>query len=240
MIYLIQDCYKDDNGYHDILKIGYSDKEFEGSRGKEYNTHNFGYRLLDERPGGKDLETHLHKHFNKYRLSREWFEYNDEIVNTFFDIELPEYEACFKGEDDPTILYPRVDYLKTVYRRKIIDPDFLLGTDESIEVRIEKSMKIATDFWYYISEHGDQAAENKMEERQKTTKNLMNVISDEKSVETQQDFLKAIKDVNTIANDNYIYVSGESFGEYKAIFDEGKYKIEKLALEIFRLETLKI
>lgn len=29
MIYLLQDCYKDPNGeYHDILKIGYSNRSF--------------------------------------------------------------------------------------------------------------------------------------------------------------------------------------------------------------------
>lgn len=49
MIYLLQDCYKDENNaYHDILKIGYSKNSFESSRKMMYNTHNFGYKFLGE------------------------------------------------------------------------------------------------------------------------------------------------------------------------------------------------
>ena len=239
MIYLIQDCYKDNNGYHDILKIGYSDKRFEGSRGKEYNTHNFGYRLLEERPGDKDLETYLHKYFSRYRLSKEWFEYNEEIINTFHDIELPEDEAVSRDEDTSTVLHPKVEYLKTVYRRRIVDPDFLLGTNESIEARIDRSMEIATRFWYYISEHGIEVAEQTIEEEIRKTRSLLEIVDHAQDEKDRQILLEIFARQMGIDMD-YIYVLGESIGEYRAVFDDGKYKIEKLALEIFRTETLKI
>ena len=70
MIYLLQDCYKDeDNIYHDILKIGYTKDKFDSSRRSMYNTHNFGYKFLGEKEGSQWLETFLHRKFSKYRLS---------------------------------------------------------------------------------------------------------------------------------------------------------------------------
>ena len=49
MIYLLQDCYKDENGkYHDVLKIGYSSKFFQKGRKSQYDSHNYGYKLLSE------------------------------------------------------------------------------------------------------------------------------------------------------------------------------------------------
>jgi len=86
MIYLIQDCYKDDNGnFVDILKIGYSSKPFKESRENQYKTHNYGFKLLQEREGDTELENYLHKRFSKYLLpdSYEWFYYNEEIINGF-------------------------------------------------------------------------------------------------------------------------------------------------------------
>lgn len=235
MIYLIQDCYKDDNGYHDILKIGYSDQEFEESRGKEYNTHNFGYKLLNEREGDRALEAYLHRYFNKYRLSREWFEYSEEIIDKFLSIDVPDEDD--DNENRPIILCPRTDYLKTVYRRRIIDPDFLIGTDDSIERRISKSLSIAEDFWNYISENGDIKAEEKIIEKADTTNSLLNAISRA----TEEERPRLIRAFSGLDRFSYLcFILDEKPGEYKAIFDEGKYKIEKLALEIFRLETLKI
>ena len=88
MVYLLQDCYKDDNGaYHDILKIGFCrGEDFENSRGKAYNTHNFGYKLISIiKHGAKDLETELHNKFKHLRLSpdSEWFQYSEEILKEF-------------------------------------------------------------------------------------------------------------------------------------------------------------
>ena len=60
MIYLLQDCYKDDKGeYHDVLKIGFSKDSFSRNRQGQYNTHNFGYKFLGEREGSCELENYL-------------------------------------------------------------------------------------------------------------------------------------------------------------------------------------
>jgi hypothetical protein len=87
MVYLLQDCYKDDcDIYHDILKIGFCSDDFNKSRAKEYNTHNYGYKLLSTiKHGSRDLETTLHNKFDHLRLSKdsEWFRYSDEIVKEF-------------------------------------------------------------------------------------------------------------------------------------------------------------
>ena len=87
MIYLLQDCYKDDNGeYKDILKIGYSKNSFTENRENQYNTHNFGYKFLGEKEGSIELENYLHKLFKKYNLDREWFSYCQEIIDKFWSI----------------------------------------------------------------------------------------------------------------------------------------------------------
>ena len=87
MIYLLQDCYKDDNGeYKDILKIGYSKNSFTENRENQYNTHNFGYKFLGEKEGSIELENYLHKLFKKYNLDREWFNYSQEIIDKFWSI----------------------------------------------------------------------------------------------------------------------------------------------------------
>lgn len=86
MIYLLQDSYKDNDGYHDILKIGYSKKSFQESRKNHYDTHNYGYKLLGEREGDIDLESFLHKKHESLRLSNEWFSYSREIVDDFWNI----------------------------------------------------------------------------------------------------------------------------------------------------------
>lgn len=88
MIYLIQDCYKDDKGkYIDILKIGYSSKPFKESRENQYKTHNYGYKFIGEREGDTTLENYLHTKFKDLRLSEEWFLYSDDIVREFFIVD---------------------------------------------------------------------------------------------------------------------------------------------------------
>lgn len=50
MLYLLLDFIIDDESESSekILKIGYSEKRFCASRKKEYDTHNYGYRLIQE------------------------------------------------------------------------------------------------------------------------------------------------------------------------------------------------
>ena len=85
MLYLLQDSYKDNNGYHDILKIGYSKGNFEKTRKHHYDTHNYGYKLLGEREGGRDLEIYLHKRYDTLRLNGEWFHWSQDIIDDFWN-----------------------------------------------------------------------------------------------------------------------------------------------------------
>ena len=87
MIYLLQDCYKDTNNeYHDILKIGYSSRSFLEGRKSQYDTHNFGYTFLGEKEGPIELENYLHYRFRDFKISTEWFRYDQEIIDVFNEI----------------------------------------------------------------------------------------------------------------------------------------------------------
>lgn len=85
MIYLLQDSYYDNTGYHDILKIGYSKNNFEKTRKNHYDTHNYGYIFLGEREGDTELESFLHKKYNSLRLSGEWFKWDQRIIDDFWN-----------------------------------------------------------------------------------------------------------------------------------------------------------
>lgn len=96
MIYLIGDCYKNETGeYRDVLKIGYCSKNFEDYRVSQYNTHNYGYRLIYEIDGDQTLEKFLHKYYERYRLSdsEEWFVYSQEIIDNFIYFDFPGTEG---------------------------------------------------------------------------------------------------------------------------------------------------
>ena len=107
MIYLIQDCYKDENNnYIDILKIGYSDKPFMESRNNQYKTHNYGYRFLGEREGDTKFEHYLHEKFKSFRLSNdsEWCIYNSSIISEFFTID----------ENEKNIILTKEQYISNI------------------------------------------------------------------------------------------------------------------------------
>ena len=89
MIYLLQDSYLDDqDNSHKVLKIGYSKEYFNSIRQKQYNTHNYGYKLLAEREGDIELETYLHKRYKSLRLNGEWFKWDQRIIDEFPNIQL--------------------------------------------------------------------------------------------------------------------------------------------------------
>lgn len=118
MIYLIQDAYIDENdNFHKVLKIGYTSNI--DSRISQYTSHNFGFKLLKTREGDEELEKLLHYHFNKYLIkeshNREWFEYNDEIINEFEKLEKEELSSKLSN----------FNKRKKVYEEKITD-DLLL------------------------------------------------------------------------------------------------------------------
>lgn len=73
MIYLIES-----NGY---LKIGYSDNIMK--RLKAYETHSPNHSLLFLKKGQKEEEVYLHNKFKKFRYDKEWFYYNEEIIDYF-------------------------------------------------------------------------------------------------------------------------------------------------------------
>ena len=129
MIYLLQDCYKDNKGeYHDILKIGYSKDSFSKNRQGQYNTHNFGYKFLGEREGSCELENYLHKLLKEYNLSREWFKYSEEIIDKFWKIK-EEDISDFSSQDELNEyirsyilnhLVPSVNKLKELYLNQVL------------------------------------------------------------------------------------------------------------------------
>ncbi len=135
MIYLIQDCYKNDEGeYIDILKIGYSDKPFMKSRNNQYRTHNFGYSFLGEREGDTQFETYLHEKYKSFRLSEdtEWFLYDDSIVNEFFTVD--------EGEKD--IILTKIQYISNIQEyllRTITKPGDLYNKYKDIIIEELKS-----------------------------------------------------------------------------------------------------
>ena len=111
MIYLILCAgFKDNNPdqFEKRLKIGYTDNL--ENRLKAYLTTNPDFILLQTRDGGLEIESYLHKKFEKYRYkdSREWFYYNQEIVDNFQS----NLEDCI----DEDIL---LDFIKKDIRSKI-------------------------------------------------------------------------------------------------------------------------
>lgn len=142
MLYLIKDCYQDENNiYHDILKIGYSKNSFDSSRKNLYDTYNFGYKFLGEKEGSQLLEKYLHRKFSDYKLSSEgWFEYSEEIVQTFWKISENDISGVTVQEDinehireyilNNLIPSVSMNKLRSFYLKKILeelkekDPDY--------------------------------------------------------------------------------------------------------------------
>lgn len=98
MIYLVQSYYNDKQNHpRKCLKIGYA-KNIE-DRMKAYKTYNPSIQLLKTREGEYDLESFLHRYFDKYKLPdfNEWFIYKREIIDKF-DILDPLDETITREE----------------------------------------------------------------------------------------------------------------------------------------------
>lgn len=134
MIYLLQDCYKNENNeVIDILKIGFSNKSFKESRENHYKTHNYGFRFLMEREGDIELERYLHKKFSKYLLpdSFEWFYYNEIIINSFNTIQ-----ECIMSKDE------YVSNVKSYLLKSLESPESLYKTNkENIFTELQKDIE---------------------------------------------------------------------------------------------------
>ena len=93
MIYLIKSAgYGKDNNYIDLLKIGYTEDTKKEGRFNAYKLHNPTCKILYELPElTEEDEKNIQYKFRKYLYidyGREWFEYNDEIVNFFKNPEV--------------------------------------------------------------------------------------------------------------------------------------------------------
>lgn len=85
MLYLIKSAGYDESGnYIDLLKVGYA--EDVSFRMVSYKMHNPTCKLLSVIEGSMLDEARVQYHFRQYRFTgygKEWFVYNDEIVNFF-------------------------------------------------------------------------------------------------------------------------------------------------------------
>ena len=175
MIYLLQDCYKDNKGeYHDILKIGYSKDSFSRNRQGQYNTHNFGYKFLGEREGSCELENYLHKLLKKYNLDREWFRYSQEVIDKFWKVK-EEDISDFSSQDELNEyiryyilkhLVPSVDKLKELYLDQILseikekDTEYEEYKDIYKRSIIEVFEFVSTKEYKYFSDLNFNSSEN--------------------------------------------------------------------------------
>jgi hypothetical protein len=88
MIYLILSAAFDpidSNKFIKILKIGFSEDLSYDNRITSYKNHNPSCKILNTIPcGDRQDEANLHGYFRKYRIfNKEWYEYNDEILDFF-------------------------------------------------------------------------------------------------------------------------------------------------------------
>ena len=112
-IYLVMVEYKDKT----LLKVGYT-KTIDG-RMDTYELHNPDIQLLKIREGTRGLEDYMHKKFEKYAYPKrkEWFYYNEEIVNSFDTLEEKNFLDIDKLKNKIiNLLKPKsVEELKKIY-----------------------------------------------------------------------------------------------------------------------------
>lgn len=116
MIYLIEVTYYDkvNEKIIDLLKIGYTNDL--KKRFSQYISCNPEVQLLDNRPGGENLEKYLHKYFSKYKYPKldEWFYYNDEIVDDFQLIDLPDPEKIEESDFINSVKNSGIKYINQI------------------------------------------------------------------------------------------------------------------------------
>lgn len=229
MLYLLFDYLIEGTKCSEILKIGYSEKNFSESRESAYNTHNYGYQLIGEVEGTREDERRLHNKYKHLALpgSNEWFKYDREIIEEFWS---------GRGFEFPTTT---LKTLKRKYLSSIIDPDYLLGgTIKSIYGRIHRSTELARQIWEDLinKKYTIEELEDILESRRKSSEYLFKIYEEIREDKDAADSL-AQKYLNCESCDDYISVSYED-GEYRVIFDKGRQTIEKLALEAYKNEYI--
>lgn len=248
MLYLLLDFIIDDESgsSEKILKIGYSEKRFCASRKKEYDTHNYGYRLIQEIEGTKEDEKSLHKRFKHLLLpgSREWFRYSDDIVDGF-------YTGWHPGDDILESLVSispiTMSDLERNYLGNIINQDLLLGYDVgSIYLRIDLTIGAVKYIWNeLLGGKSIEEMETYISDKIKRTKNLLIAYQTTKN-ETDKErpgcsitLAEQFKNMQEIDfYQDYISVLGEC-PNYDVKFNTGRLKIDQLALEAYKKEVSK-
>lgn len=124
MIYLIETTYynKDNSKIVDLLKIGYTSDDSLSKRLSLYKLHNPLCKLLFTIPNGtEEDEKKLHIKFKKFLYpdyGREWFVYDEEIIN-FFSSHLT-YELLQQDINEIELLHGNT-YVKSGYMKSVID-----------------------------------------------------------------------------------------------------------------------
>ena len=136
MLYLI----KSPGNSGKILKIGYTNNI--KKRLKSYRSDNPDSELLATREGDEVFEHKLHKYFHrfKYTSGREWFYYNEEIVDEFKTIQ---EDNLVSREELIEKINPILD-ISDLIRDKIDEIVKLYSKDPSEDVGIRA---IVTKFW---------------------------------------------------------------------------------------------
>lgn len=243
MLYLLLDSIVDEENIpHEILKIGYSEKKFSSSRESAYNTHNYGYRLVHEIEGTKEDETNLHKKYKHLLLpgSREWFEYSDNIVDEFYPGFDPENDTL------ESISPITMKDLEKAYLNDIINPDYLIGTVESIYQRVDLSIDAARYIWRkLIGGESVEDIENHISEKVERTESLIRAYKASGDIVEKDrpgcsiaiaEQLKRVQEADFYWD--YVFVSGER-SNYEVKFNTGRLKIDQLALEAYKRELEK-
>lgn len=166
MIYLILSAGFKDNNPDQLekrLKIGYTNSLED--RLKAYLTTNPDIILLQTREGDTYIESYLHKKFEKYRYkdSREWFYYNQEIIDHFQD-ELEDFIKeeilldCIKRNLRSGIA--SVSELRKKYLKQILDE--IKSLDEFNEELYDEEIlsRIIVDTWLWGIENFNKAIDN--------------------------------------------------------------------------------
>ena len=103
------------------LKIGYSNDERGEGRFDDYRANGFSIRVLKSIPGGSYiLEGQIHKYFKKYNISsrsREWFYYNEEIVDLFSRCsDISDLYKLFDAKGDQELINRKYDSKSDRYK----------------------------------------------------------------------------------------------------------------------------
>lgn len=143
-IYLVMVEYKDKT----LLKIGYT-KTLD-NRMDTYELHNPDIQVLKIREGSRELESYMHKKFEKYAYPKrkEWFFYNKEIVNSFDTLVEKNFLDIDKLKNKIyNLLKPKsIEELKKLYYERYQEEIGSEGLDkEDLDITITNAFSFIND-----------------------------------------------------------------------------------------------